>query len=210
MSFDPTPPIVDRYVGYARVSMRDQSNDRQMAALKEAGCAMIFSDKASGRNMKRPGWVNCWRHLRKNDVLVVLAVDRLGRNLIDIIGTVSKLHERGIGLRVLSGAIDTTTASGRFMLSVIAAIAEWERETIIERTKHGLEVARGRGRAGGREQTISDEQVVEAFRRRDEDGASIKAISEDYGVSANALYKRHKEMGAEAQARKPARKRKAK
>ena len=183
-------------VGYARVSMSDQSTERQIDALVKAGCDAdaIFTDKASGRNMLRPGWRDCWRYLREGDVLVVLSVDRLGRNLINVIETVTKLQERKIGLKVLSGAIDTTTSSGRFMLAVVAAMAEWERELIVERTLSGLRVAKERGKVGGRKRTISEAQVQDAIRRQGR-GESIRDIAKEYGVSPNAIYKRIKEGG---------------
>ena len=183
-------------IGYARVSMSDQSNDRQIAELVRAGCDRkeIFSDKASGRNMLRPGWQNVWRYLRPGDVLVVLSVDRLGRNLINVIETVTKLRDRGVGLKVLSGAIDTTTSAGRFMLAVIAAMAEWERELIVERTLSGLRVAKEKGKVGGRKRTITEGQVQAAVRRQGE-GETMLEIAKEYGVTPAAIYKRIKEGG---------------
>jgi DNA invertase Pin-like site-specific DNA recombinase len=183
-------------IGYARVSMSDQSNDRQIAELVRAGCdpKEIFSDKASGRNMLRPGWRDVWRYLRPGDVLVVLSVDRLGRNLVNVIDTVTKLQERKIGLKVLSGAIDTTTSAGRFMLAVVAAMAEWERELIVERTLSGLRVAKEKGKVGGRKQTITEGQVQDAIRRQGK-GEAMVDIAKEYGVTPAAIYKRIKEGG---------------
>ena len=127
-------------------------------------------------------------------MLVVLSVDRLGRNLINVIETVTKLRDRGVGLKVLSGAIDTTTSAGRFMLAVIAAMAEWERELIVERTLSGLRVAKEKGKVGGRKRTISESQVQAAVRRQGE-GETMLEIANEYGVTPAAIYKRIKEGG---------------
>lgn len=191
-----TPDPVDEYpgarmVGYARVSMSDQSNNRQIEDLARAGCARedIFTDSASGRDMNRPGWKNVWRALRSGDTLVVLSVDRLGRDLVKVVETVQALSERKIGLKVLSGLIDTTTPNGRLMLHFIAAMAQWERELIVERTKHGLGVAREQGRVGGAPKQVTDEQLEDARKQRAA-GVSVETLAGKLGVSKAALYKR--------------------
>ena len=140
-------------IGYARVSKSDgsQSLDLQRDALS-----------ASGVRDDRPGLEHCLRALRKGDVLVVWKLDRLGRNLTHLVNTVQDLSARGVGLRVLTGQgaqIDTTTAAGRLVFGIFAALAEFEGNLIRERTVAGLEAARARGRKGGRKFALSKAQV---------------------------------------------------
>ena len=145
-------------IGYARVSKTDgsQSLDLQRDTLRAAGvddAVNLYHDLASGVRDDRPGLDNCLRALRKGDVLVVWKLDRLGRNLAHLVNTVQDLSTRGVGLRVLAGQgaqIDTTTAGGHLVFGIFAALAEFERELIRERTVAGLKAARARGRRGGR------------------------------------------------------------
>ena len=113
------------------------------------GTEHIYEDHASGKRNDRPGLLSCLKALRASDVLVVWKLDRLGRDLKHLVNTVQELAERGIGLKVLSGQgahLDTTTASGKFIFGLFAALAEFERELIRERTMAGLQAARARGR----------------------------------------------------------------
>ena len=144
-------------VGYMRVSKADgsQVSDLQRDALIAVGVseAHIYEDKASGSKNDRPGLAACLKAMRAGDILVAWKLDRLGRDLLHLVRTVNELTEREIGFRVLSGhgaAIDTTSPSGKFVFSVFAALAEFERELIVERTKAGLVAARARGKVGGR------------------------------------------------------------
>ena len=144
-------------IGYARVSKADGSQqlDLQRDALAAAGVAAgrVYTDLASGRREDRPGLEASLKAVRPGDTLVVWKLDRLGRTLRHLVATVDDLQARGVGLRVLAGAgaeIDTTTANGRLMFGFFAALAEFERELIAERTRAGLAAARARGRAGGR------------------------------------------------------------
>ena len=153
-------------IGYARVSKADGSRslDLQRDALVAGGVEpdRIYGDHASGAKDDRPGLEACMRALRDGDVLVVWRLDRLGRNLAHLVGTVQVLSDRGVGLRVLAGQgaqIDTTTAGGRLVFGIFAALAEFERELIRERTVAGLKVARARGRKGGRKFALSKAQV---------------------------------------------------
>ena len=145
-------------IGYARVSKTDgsQSLDLQRDALRAEGidAVNLYHDFASGVRDDRPGLDTCLRALRKGDVLVAWKLDRLGRNLAHLVNTVQDLSARGVGLRVLTGQgaqIDTTTAAGRLVFGIFAALAEFERELIRERTVAGLKAARARGRKGGQE-----------------------------------------------------------
>ena len=144
-------------IGYMRVSKADgsQTTDLQRDALIVAGVspAHFYEDLASGRRDDRPGLAACLKALRKGDALVVWKLDRLGRDLRHLINTVHDLTTHGVGLKVLTGhgaAIDTTTAAGKLVFGIFAALAEFERELISERTVAGLASARARGRNGGR------------------------------------------------------------
>jgi len=153
-------------IGYARVSKADgtQVLDLQLDALKKAGvkAAHIYQDHASGKKEDRPGLTACLKALRKDDVLVVWKLDRLGRDLRHLVNTVQELLDRSAGFKVLAGQgaeINTTTASGKLVFGIFAALAEFERELIRERTMAGLAAARARGRKGGRKFALTKAQV---------------------------------------------------
>ncbi len=183
-------------IGYARVSKADgsQTLDLQRDALMAAGVEpdRIYEDRASGAKDDRPGLESCLRSLREGDVLVVWKLDRLGRNLAHLVGTVQDLSDRGVGLRVLAGQgaqIDTTTAGGRLVFGIFAALAEFERELIRERTIAGLKAARARGRTGGRKFALSKAQVrlaQVAMRRRD---TSVAELCRELGIGRGTLYR---------------------
>lgn len=144
-------------IGYMRVSKADgsQANYLQRDALIAAGVnvAHLYEDRASGKREDRPGLIACLKALRPDDTLIVWKLDRLGRDLRHLINTVHDLTGRGIGLKVLTGhgaTIDTTTAAGKLVFGIFAALSEFERELIAERTTAGLASARARGRNGGR------------------------------------------------------------
>jgi DNA invertase Pin-like site-specific DNA recombinase len=124
-------------IGYARVSTADQSLDLQLDALRQCGAERVFSDVASGKRDNRPGLTEALAALKAGDVLVVWKLDRLGRSLKHLVETVAGLQERGVGLKVLTGGIDTTSAAGRLIFGIFAALAEFERELIRERTLAG-------------------------------------------------------------------------
>ena len=153
-------------IGYARISKADgsQSLDLQRDALREAGVSddAIYEDQASGQREDRPGLAAFLKAARQGDVIVVWRLDRLGRNLRHLVNLVQDLNDRDIGIRVLAGqgaSIDTTTASGKLVFALFAALAEFERELIRERTLAGLASARARGRKGGRPHALSKAQV---------------------------------------------------
>ncbi|WP_326652024.1 MULTISPECIES: recombinase family protein [unclassified Streptomyces] len=178
-------------IGYARVSTDDQEAQLQRDALTEAGCSRIFEDKASGRNTDRPELTAVLDYLREGDALVAWKLDRLGRSLIDLVSIVDGLRERGIGFKVLTGAlsaVDTTSADGRLFFQIIAAMAEFERSLIKDRTKAGLEAAKAQGRTGGRPTVITDDLLTVAEARKAK-GESVSAIAKALGVSRATLYR---------------------
>lgn len=155
-------------LGYARVSMSDQNNQRQVDELVRYGVhpSDIFQDKQSGKTMDRPAWKALFRDLQKDDILVVYSLDRLGRKLFDLIDIEKQLYEKGVRLKVICQPIDTSTAAGRMIFHMLGAVAQWEREWNWERTMHGLKSARERGKIGGAEEKYTDQQIKDAIAKR--------------------------------------------
>lgn len=151
-------------IGYARVSTRDQNLNLQIDALKKAGCAdnYIYKEQISGATKERPELKKLLAHIREGDIVVIWKLDRLGRSLADLVHLVNEIQNKGAGLKSLNDNIDTTTPQGKLTFHIFAAIAEFEREIIRERTKAGLESARARGRKGGRPKGLSKEAQVKA------------------------------------------------
>ena len=149
-------------VGYARVSTQEQDLTLQLDALRSAGCEKVFEEKASGAQRERPALQTALEYMRRGDTLVVWKLDRLARSLKQLIETVEDLGSRGIGFRSLTEAIDTTTSGGKLVFHIFAALAEFERGVIRERTLAGLQAARARGRLGGRPPALSPKDVAAA------------------------------------------------
>lgn len=182
-------------VGYMRFSTADQNGDAQRDALESAGCGKIFEDAGvSGKLARRPGLDACLAYLRQGDTLVITKLDRLGRSVRNLVEEAGALGERGIDLVVLHQGIDTTTPAGKLMFHMLAAIAEFERDLVRERTMDGLRAARARGRKGGRKPKLSPLQarkMLEMYEERGEDGAHVYTphqVAKTYGVSHQTLY----------------------
>lgn len=179
-------------IGYARVSTREQNLDLQKDALTEYGCEEIFFDVASGAKTERPELKEAFKRLRKDDVLVIWKLDRLGRSLKHLVEVVHDLEDKGIGLKSLKDEfIDTTTPQGRLIFNIFASLAEFERDLIRERTQAGLKAARARGRKGGRPKGLSKQAESTAYAAEAlymEGKLSIKAIAEKLGISRATLY----------------------
>lgn len=179
-------------LGYARVSTSDQNNQRQVDELVKYGVAPedIFQDKQSGKTLDRAAWQACYRDLQKGDLLVIYSLDRLGRNLADLIEVEKQLFQKGVRLKVIAQDIDTTNASGRMIFHILGALAQWEREWNWERTKHGLDSARERGRIGGQASNYTDEEIKEALKKS---GGSERGAAKLVGCKPITI-KRRKEM----------------
>lgn len=178
-----------RRFGYARASTEDQNLDFQRDALKVARCDRVFEDKASGKSSARPMLEECLAALRAGDTLVVWRLDRLGRSLSDLVRIVEDLKVRGIGFESLNERIDTCSAASGLMFHVFAALAEFERNVIRERTQAGLAAARARGRVGGRKPKIGDKERREIQALYDANIVPVTDIAKRYGVSRTTLYK---------------------
>ena len=183
-------------IGYTRVSKTDgsQSLDLQRDALIAAGVApeAIYKDEASGKRDVRPGLEACLKALRAEDTLIVWKLDRLGRDLRHLVNVVQELSDRAIGFRVLAGQgaqIDTTTPAGRLVFGIFAALAEFERELIRERTVAGLAAARARGRRGGRKFALSKAQVRLAQAAMKSRDTSVAELAAELGVKPVTLYR---------------------
>ncbi|TDB53952.1 recombinase family protein [Photorhabdus luminescens] len=175
-------------IGYIRVSTNDQNSDLQRNALMSINCEQIFEDKISGKTANRPGLKRALKLLKKGDTLVVWKLDRLGRSVKHLVDLVSDLSERGIHFQSLTDSIDTSTAMGRFFFHVMSALAEMERELIVERTNAGLAAARAQGRIGGRPISLSFAEQQQAARLLLK-GHTRKQLSLIYGVSLSTIYK---------------------
>lgn len=179
-------------IGYMRVSKADgsQATDLQRDALVAAGVdpAHLYEDQASGKREDRPGLASCLKALRPGDTLVVWKLDRLGRDLRHLINTVHDLTGRGIGLKVLTGhgaAIDTTTAAGKLVFGIFAALAEFERELIAERTVAGLASARARGRPF--KMTAAKLRLAMAAMGQSE--TKVGDLCQELGITRQTLYR---------------------
>lgn len=175
-------------VGYARVSRTDQTVALQRDALKAAGCRRIFSDHGvSGSATQRRGLDAVLAFLKQGDTLVVWKLDRLGRSLFHLVQVISELGERGINFRSLSDPIDTASPGGRLVLHIMAALAEFERSLIRERTRAGLAAAKRRGRKLGRRRSLSADQIDKA-RRLIRGGKTRSEVAARLGVARSTLY----------------------
>lgn len=174
-------------IGYARVSTTEQNPDLQLDALRAAGCDTIFIEKLSGQSARRPVLRAALDAARRGDVLVVWRLDRLGRSLLNVIETVGELDARGVGFKSLSETIDTTSSTGRLVLHIFGAIAEFERALIVERTLAGLAAARARGRIGGRPRKLDDASLVRAQELLREN--DIAGTARELGVARSTLYR---------------------
>jgi DNA invertase Pin-like site-specific DNA recombinase len=181
---------MSKRIGYARVSTDDQNLDLQRDALTRSGCITIYEETASGKSSSRIELEQCRKALRSGDTLVVWRLDRLGRSLSDLVKIISELERDGITFESLGEKIDTGSASGKLQFHVFAALAEFERNLIRERTLAGLSAARARGRVGGRKPKLSEKQIREIKSLLSDPAARVKDIAERYGVSRATLYKR--------------------
>lgn len=176
-------------IGYARVSTQDQNPELQVDALRRAGCDRLYVEKASGAQRDRPELKAALASVSAGDTIVVWKLDRVARSLSQLIATFDDLDQRGIGLRSLTEAIDTTTSGGKLVFHIFGALAEFERSIIRERTVAGLIAAKARGRLGGRPKALSaaDIDVAKVLLR---DGTlTVSAVARRLGVTVSTLYR---------------------
>ena len=189
-------------IGYARVSTDDQKLDLQKDALSKAGCVDVYEEKVSGKSATdRPVLDYCLRALSAGDALVVWRLDRLGRSLPDLVRIVTELESKGITFESLTEKIETGSATGKLVFHVFAALAEFERNLIRERTQAGLAAARARGRKGGRKPALGEKQVREIRLLLADPKTRVSDVAARYGVSRATLYKYIGPVGMPAQNR---------
>ena len=173
-------------VGYARVSSEDQDLDLQLAALRDAGCKKIFREKVSGAKEDRSQLKALREYIREGDTVVVYKLDRLARSMSQLIALLEEFKAKGIGFKTLTGQqIDTTSPNGTFIFHIFAAMAEFERGLIRERSRAGMDAARAAGTHMGRPPLDAD--VVADIRRRFLAGESWRQISREAGVSLTTI-----------------------
>jgi DNA invertase Pin-like site-specific DNA recombinase len=161
----------------------------QLDALNEIGCEKIFTEKASGAQRERPELIAALHYMRKGDTLVVWKLDRLARSLKQLIETVEKLETRGMGLRSLTEAIDTTTSGGRLIFHIFGSLAEFERSIIKERTLAGLSAARRLGRREGRPPALSAEGLAAARALLKDANITVEDVAKRLSVAPSTLYR---------------------
>lgn len=170
-------------VGYARCSTAEQNLDLQLDALKAAGCERIYQDVASGAKVDRPELEKCLKFLQRGDALVVWKLDRLGRTLHQLVNIIHDFSNHGIGFKVTTAPIDTTTAQGRMIFGVFASLAEFERELIKERIAAGIVAAKSRGVKFGPPSKITPEMLASVG------SCNIAQKAKELGVSRSGLYR---------------------
>lgn len=175
-------------VGYARVSTLDQNERLQTDALTKAGCERVFADHASGAKAHRPELDRLLDVIREGDTLIVWKLDRLGRSVQNLVDLMNLLQSRGVGFRSLTENMDTTTPGGVLVFNVFAAMAQFERDLIRERTNAGLRAARARGRKGGRPSKLTEKQSARIRELYQSRALTVQEIADQYQVSRNTIY----------------------
>ena len=179
---------MNQRIGYARVSTDDQNLDLQRDALQLAGATSVYEETASGKSAGRTELEHCLKALRAGDTLMVWRLDRLGRSLPDLVRIVGELEAKGVGFESITERIETASAAGKLVFHVFAALAEFERNLIRERTRAGLVAARARGRAGGRKPKLDARQIREIKRLMSDPTIPVSQIAERYKVSRTTIY----------------------
>lgn len=184
-------------IGYVRVSTADQNTERQLDGLQ---MDKVFTDHASGKNTDRPALTECLGYVRDGDELVVHSMDRLARSLVDLRRTVNELTERGVSVRFVKEGLtftrDTADPCAVLMLSVMGAVAEFERSLLLERQREGIAIAKGKGVYKGRVPSL-DEEMAEAVAQRLIEGDSASMLAREYGVSRATVYNLKERVAAE-------------
>jgi DNA invertase Pin-like site-specific DNA recombinase len=181
--------------GYARVSTKDQNLERQIDALKQAGCEYIYEEKVSGTKREREELNKMLDNLKEGDTVIVVELTRISRSTKDLLEIVETITSKGANIKSLKESwLDTTSSHGKFLLTVFAGLSQLERDLIAERTKEGLEAARRRGRVGGRPK-VKDGRVDMAIELYQQGKYSIKEICRRTGLARATLYRRLAEAG---------------
>jgi DNA invertase Pin-like site-specific DNA recombinase len=178
--------------GYARVSTDQQNLDRQLDALRKYGVDHIYNEKMTGTKRERPELMKMLDRMTEGDTVVIESLSRLGRSTKDLIELTELFQSKGVNLVSLKEAIDTNTSTGKLLFTLMSAIAQFERDTIADRTREGLKAARARGRTGGRPKTDPD-TVKKALKLYGTRQYSIKEITDMTGIKKDTLYRHLKD-----------------
>ena len=182
-------------VGYVRCSTEEQNEERQIKMMMEQNTGRIYMDKASGKNTNRPEFKNMMEFVREGDIIVVESISRIARNTRDLLSIVAQLADKGVEFVSLKENIDTSTPQGRFMLTVFGALAELERESILERQREGIAIAKAQGKYKGRKPIEIDENRFRAVCSKWRQGEiTAVAAMRELGLKANTFYRRVKEF----------------
>lgn len=175
-------------IGYARVSTKEQmeSLKAQERTLQEAGCEEVYTEVASGVKTARPELLAALKFCREGDILMVTRLDRLGRSTLETLRTLQEIDAKGVRVQALDLNLDTQTPAGRLVISVIASLAQWERDLLVERTQEGLAHARKNGRSGGRPAALTDTQREAALAALDK-GMGLTQTAATFGVSVSTI-----------------------
>jgi len=185
-------------LGYVRVSTEEQNEARQIEALKQRGVdlAHLYIDKQSGKNADRPKLKELLAYVRKDDTVITESISRIARNTKDLLNIIEQLQSKGVEFVSLKEAIDTTTPQGKFMLTIFAAMAELERDSILERQREGIAIARAEGKYKGRVPIKFDETLFRSTAADWRQGKiTARAAMEIVGLKPNTFYRRIKDMG---------------
>ena len=174
-------------IGYARVSTVEQNLDRQIDNLHAAGCERIYQEKMTGTKADRPEYTKMLDALRAGDVLVIDSFSRLSRSTKDLLDVVERLTAQGVQLVSLKEQLDTTTATGKLMLTMLSALSQFERDLIAERTKDGLKAAKARGHKGGRPKAGNATDRAAAIAMYKANTMTNAEIAKQCGVSTSTL-----------------------
>lgn len=182
-------------VGYVRCSTIEQNEARQLKMMEEQKVEKLFIDKASGKNTDRKAFKEMMAFVRAGDIVVVESISLIARNTRDLLSIVSELTEKQVEFVSLKESIDTTTPQGRFMLTVFGALAELERENILERQREGIAIAKDEGKYKGRKPLeIDEERFKDACARWRAGEITATAAMQEVGLKPNTFYRRVKEM----------------
>ncbi|MCK9328240.1 MAG: recombinase family protein [Candidatus Cloacimonetes bacterium] len=176
--------------GYARVSTHDQNLDRQLEDLNKIGVDEVFQEKVTGTKADRPQLNRLFEKLRKDDVVIVSDLTRLSRSTKDLFNLVELIQSKGANIKSIKESwLDTTTPTGKLMFTFIAGISQFERDLISQRTKEGLEIARARGKVGGRKQKLDNVKKETIHKLYQEKNMSVMDICKMFSISKPTLYK---------------------
>lgn len=182
-------------VGYVRCSTVEQNEARQMKMMADQKVEKIFVDKASGKNVNRKDFKAMMAFVREGDTVIVESISRIARNTRDLLSIISELTEKGVEFVSLKESIDTTTPHGRFMLTVFGALAELERESILERQREGIEIAKAEGKYKGRKPVPVDEAKFRTVCARWRAGEiTATAAMQEVGLKPNTFYRKARQM----------------